>query len=310
MWQDDHATRNGHPTADRLILDAAKAEGAPDTSAADLAAFYHEQYQSAAINVSTEVRLADPAWAENVLAKFNTRNRPLGTTWRKIKAAISKGHFLFSGETIVFARDGVLVDGQNRLRAIADGDVAVPVLVVRGVDPNAFVVHGQTTKRTKANVFSILGVLNSSQVAAALIWVVRYDIGNMHASLQLDNKQAVQLLQDHPGLAASAAWAKYNCPRNTLSPSTVAFLHYVMTARNPATAEGFLDKTVRGVGVVDDSHEFLLRRRLENLKGVHGEAAQRETIALFFKTWNRLVRKEAPRKMLAWRPDEEFPELD
>ena len=71
---------------------------------------------------------------------FNTHNRNLrqrqcSASCTSTRPDMEAGNWQWNGESIKFAEDGTLLDGQHRLAAIAESGVTLPVLVVRGL-PN------------------------------------------------------------------------------------------------------------------------------------------------------------------------------
>ena len=55
-------------------------------------------------------------------------------------AQMKTGRWVLNGETICFDSNGVLRDGHHRLLATIESGVTIEVLVVRGVDPAAFLM--------------------------------------------------------------------------------------------------------------------------------------------------------------------------
>jgi len=51
---------------------------------------------------------------------------------------LAKGDWQLNGKVIIFDADGVLRNGQHRLTAVAQSDIAITTLVVRGVPVQAF----------------------------------------------------------------------------------------------------------------------------------------------------------------------------
>lgn len=79
--------------------------------------------------------IVTPEKAEKWLAECNTHNRRENEA-RSDRYAnyIRKHQFATTHQGIAFDQDGVLLDGQNRLRAIIKAHTAVELLVVRGLD--------------------------------------------------------------------------------------------------------------------------------------------------------------------------------
>ncbi|KAF7277615.1 hypothetical protein GWI33_002970, partial [Rhynchophorus ferrugineus] len=83
--------------------------------------------------IAAQVETITPDLARQYLA-FNTHNRNVRSYRVKGYAAdMRDGRWTLNGEAIKFSADGTLLDGQHRLQAVIEADVAVQMLVVRGV---------------------------------------------------------------------------------------------------------------------------------------------------------------------------------
>ena len=89
-----------------------------------------KEYSGVTINIER----ITPDIAADML-KANVRNRDMKN--EPLKKAIDGNEWLLNGATIVFSADGVLLDGQNRLKACVDSDTPIDVIVVRGISEEA-----------------------------------------------------------------------------------------------------------------------------------------------------------------------------
>jgi hypothetical protein len=114
-----------------------------------------------------------PQLAQHILDDFKRLNRK--TSAAKIKqyaeAMISNDWFGLTGQTIIFSKTGVLLDGYQRLAATAMSGKKLRVLAVFGVEDSAFSFLDMGRKRTNANVLEALGVTNAGTVAGAIRWL-------------------------------------------------------------------------------------------------------------------------------------------
>ena len=96
----------------------------------------------------TRTGLITPEIADWLLA-LNTHNRPLnhGTVGRFVDI-LKEGRWQNTGEPIIVSSEGVLNDGQHRLRGIRDSGVGAICDVRFGIARSAFGVTGTGTKRT------------------------------------------------------------------------------------------------------------------------------------------------------------------
>ncbi len=255
---------------------------------------------------------ATPAWAAEVLEKCSTRNRKLSNTWNRLRSAIARGAWKINGECVVFDTDGVLIDGQHRLHAIAQSGRTVPVLVVYGVEPEAFATFDQGKKRSGADVLSTDREFrdHAGTTAAALAWMARKEQGQLHLAspaAPVPNDEILNRVRQHPGLVESVHRAHGELRSRLVPPGMTAFLDYVLTRIDPEAGAQFLSRVCAGFDVASDSWEARLRKRLEDFAGQRTALAQRDILALILKAFNGSYRGLRVPMVLVWRSTEAFP---
>lgn len=88
----------------------------------------------------SEVMLVTPEIARQWLTHNIVNNRPLNNRQvQRLETAIKNGQWQLTHQGIAFNNRGELIDGQHRLKAIAEAGEAVRILVTRGVDDS----HGE-----------------------------------------------------------------------------------------------------------------------------------------------------------------------
>lgn len=107
------------------------------------------------------------AWLDNL----NVFNRPKKRRLiDKIARDIEADRFKLNGEPIIFANEnGQLLDGQNRLAAIAQSGKGVWSAVVRGVPKNCFDTIDGGAPRTFADLLGIAGEKNAKTLQTTLV---------------------------------------------------------------------------------------------------------------------------------------------
>lgn len=289
---------------------------------------YAGRYYAALANLSVALHPYTPAEAAWILDNRNTRNRPMRGTWRLIREKISAHLFQVNGETVIFDRAGVVMSAQHRLKAIAEGTHAVPILSVYGVDPEAFATLDQGARRNGTDVLSLVGAENAKTLAGALNWAQRYaghpqmDKGGWHA---VPNEQVADVASLYPGMAESVRYADARDRKKKgglFSPSVLAFVHFALHECDPDAAGPFLEKAIDGMGLTRHSWEQILRSRLEkDFVGASRFEDRLHAIALVFKAFNN-ARANKPAvssvrggheipPIIVWRQGqgEAFPEL-
>lgn len=112
-----------------------------------------------------------PAQAQVWLDTKNTRNRTLSMTLAKQYADdMRAGKWRATHQGIAFYADGVLADGQTRLKAITLADRSMDLMVTFGIDNDAGIGIDVHRKRSVANQLEIAGAypwLGKNEVAVA-----------------------------------------------------------------------------------------------------------------------------------------------
>lgn len=271
---------------------------------------YLEDYRLADASVASEVVLVTPELAESWL-KFNLNNRPLSPfTVNRYTKYIEDGKWMFNGEPVIFADDGTLMDGQNRLNAIMGSGISVPVLVVRGVRRGAFVTLDQGKIRSAADVLATQHVKQQKTVASALNWLFRYETRSMLANgVRLSNGEVLSLLAEFPDIVDSAAYVTEKALRGIHTPGPWTFLHYACLKRRPERAN-FFEQVMTGANLDPESPAFRLYNWLVNAKKVGGHTIMEtvKMLAVAAKAWNYTITGRSV-VLLRWTNDEPFPEI-
>lgn len=111
------------------------------------------------------------------------------------------GKWRMSGEAIKFSPDGALLDGQHRLHAVVEADVAVPMLVVRGVDEAAQTVMDSGAARTAGDALKLIGEASHySSLAAAARLAILYGLGEITGNVKVTNSEILEFAADNPSL--------------------------------------------------------------------------------------------------------------
>lgn len=113
----------------------------------------------------------DPDTAAEILKERNQGNRPpKPNKVQQFAADLARGRWGLTGDTIKFAPDGRLLDGQNRLSATVRSGHSLRTHVVFGIDPSLFGRMDIGKPRNAADVLHIAGFKYASTLAAAIRW--------------------------------------------------------------------------------------------------------------------------------------------
>lgn len=258
-----------------------------------------------------------PAIAAEWLAR-NDHNRNLREwTAQTYATDMANGDWRWTGETIKFAADGTLIDGQHRLRGVIIADVTVPMLVVGGLKHEAQEDVDRGLPRKFSDVLQLRGEISSAALAALIRRVhgwnagQRKSIGNAGGG-HYTVAQMLRTLDAHPELRDIVRDAHRVANHCDLPGSVVGIAWWVFDQIDSEDAAFFFERLADGQAGVKGDPIYELRRMLHNLmKNVRGERSQSYLLAVTIKAWNAYRRGDQV-GVLRWLPGgakpEAFPE--
>jgi hypothetical protein len=248
-----------------------------------------------------------PQSAKKLLDK-NTMNRPISTdNLNVLIAEMTRKNFRVTGESIKVAQDGTLLDGQHRLQAIAKSGITVKMLVVRGLETDAFKYIDTGRKRLASDVLAIEGIKNPTKMAAMAKFIVNFKRGKHFASADYKNRRAAFLTnadiaafveKNHESMLDSYPYG-FNKHNKLVSPATLSALHFILKDINDAQADDFCHKLSVGIGIQNEEPIYVLRQfLLQDIRSTKKSKAIYK-LALLCKAWN-LYRANKKVKILKW----------
>lgn len=116
----------------------------------------------------SRVETITPVLAEEYL-RHNKKNRQLRKNLVSYYAKQMKdGQWMLNGEGIIFNEEGILVDGQHRLAAVAESGVNVEMLVVRNADKDSFSTIDSGLSRKTSDIFFVKGIPNGTNISSII----------------------------------------------------------------------------------------------------------------------------------------------
>jgi hypothetical protein len=259
----------------------------------------------------SEIICVTPALAEVILERYNTKNRkPKPAKIKRFSLHMSDDGWYLTGDCLKFDTDGILRDGQNRLRACIVSGQPFWTHVVFAIPPEAFDVLDSGTIRSGPDTFKAAGVPNPELAGKATRWLViferKLDRGVSIANADLWEHYRKHLNKD----TLQRAITRAKKVSRVISTGTLAAMFYLMERKDPETMKLFaydLEHEVRGGKV--------LIGVLRQIKGGNlGRLHENTVTALTMKMWNsyrsetgRPLRKE----QLRWdKTAENHPSID
>jgi len=154
-------------------------------------------------SVNTETITPDDA--KEMLAK-NPNNRHINKAYVK-QLANDMGRRVFqdNGATICIDEEGNILDGQHRLLAIVESGVPLKdAIVVRGLKPESFATIDSGRPRTNGDRLSMMGIKNSSSIAACARAFLLYKLGDLAYGARISNVDVLEAAKEHAELFRKA----------------------------------------------------------------------------------------------------------
>lgn len=219
--------------------------------------------------VTTDKKLVDWLLSMNVNNRYV---RKMHVTW--LREAIKAGEFVLTGQGITVSKEGVLLDGQHRLKALAEADYPpVELLLVTGLDKSAQIYVDQHAKRNVADMLKLTLDKNVSKLAAAVVTFL----------LKLDERDGGFInKQARPSLAMlrnkmkdefeDIATVVEACGRKTRTGAITAIYHYYQKTGRDAAID-FAIQVRDGEMLKKTDPAYQLRRYLTTHTGNGGSQA-------------------------------------
>lgn len=282
------------------------------------------------MEVRTYVAMVTPGVAKQILERPDNFNRPRSRTRVAALAdIIRRGDWQMNGEPIIFAHNGRLLDGQHRLAAIVEADIAVPAVIIENVDEGAFATIDTGWGRTASHAVHIqsLGTMKeSTNVAAAarLALDVRSAVKGGLRQLKrgvgakeppTTRQDIIRFVTAHPELEhfATLAHQIYDVSGRLLMVSSMAWLLLELSERGlEQEGEQFLREVASG-GYSPHTpaqllREAMLRLKAGNVRGSHAQGKYTLSAAFLTKAWNMEYLGQTGDRLI-YGSRETFPEI-
>lgn len=252
-----------------------------------------------------------PDKCREILSSRNKRNRtPVLAVQKRIASDLVNGKWKVNGETIIFSRDGQLLDGQNRLAAAVMADRPLRTWIVFGADPEAFDTIDSGKTRKGGDVLSIDGEKSTLILAAALALVWNEEQGTVARIGPTPPPSTLRdILARHPGIRDSVRYAGSHRIENLIQPRIVAYCHYRFNSKSVNDNYNFFCDLESGANLDTGDPVLVLRNRLIKVHSSRSKLPPRDVLALMIKAWNFRRSGQSIRNLI-WKSDEQFPDIE
>ena len=249
------------------------------------------------VRVSSEV-------AERWLA-HNTHNRPISETGvLRYQDDMENGRFKMTGEPIQFSKTGILLNGQNRLTALANcvPPMSIVMVVVRGLDDDVQFVMDQGIKRTPGQQLGLMGVKNAAQIGSAarltMVWERGLLFGENAPRRAISTASVEEWVKEHAKLIDMFNQHLAKTTRSTGGMPAVAGAVGLRGLQIDSQATiAFFNLLVSRTNLPKGSPILALDNRLRRIRTERFKIDQREQLAFFIITWNAWMKGELLTKL-------------
>lgn len=258
-----------------------------------------------------EVIEVTPALAEKWL-KQNTHNRSLR---EKVVDAYARdmanGEWQENGESIKFAADGTMLDGQHRNAAIVKSGTTQWMLVAFDLPNSTQETMDDGAKRKLGDVMKLRGerhpILLSAIVRRGVLWEMGFHrVGNTTNHIPT-KRECLAFLEAHPELRASAdVGTLCNCYIK-IPGSVLGLAHWLFNKIDIEDCESFFARLRDGANLPVDHPILVLRKRVHEEGKSISRFPDEMWMAFLIKTWNA-YRDGADLKILRFKPGGANPE--
>lgn len=251
--------------------------------------------------VSFGIEEIGPTHAERMLAKMHD-NRPIRDSRVEALAdAMRGGRWELNGEAIKIDRDGKVIDGQHRLRAIMESGMTIKTLVVRGLSPEARWSVDAGARRTPGDVLGMAGYGGTNLLAstARLMWL--HERGLLGGRIAAPtNAEYPGIVEAHPSLKEAITFCT-NSHGGVLRLTPCVFMRALTMEADPERSDEFFGKVRSGEGLKATEGAYHLRERLLKRHAQQYRLTATAALAIVIKAWNAdLIGKRV--NLLYWKP--------
>ena len=248
-------------------------------------------------NLVTTVVEVTPEIAEMLLAMVPEYQRSLRpANLKKFVTLIREGRFLTTHQGIAFDRDGNLIDGQHRLKAVVETGISIETSASFGLPHDTFRAMDRGAARSVADDLMTDGVMTNAREAGTFSAAAR-SLAGIDAGRRVTNTRhvagwtlghAMDVYERHPQLDLGVRLAQM-LPRY-VPKAGFAAVWTLCAEKDRKTADAFATKLISGENMSAGDPVHVLREWCMNLRRTGGAKRDDEFIFRAINAWNNLRR--------------------
>lgn len=270
--------------------------------------------------MKSQILTLTPELAEKFLKK-NTQNRKLSEdTVAQYANAMIMGHWQENGIPIIIDRNGVVKDGQHRLKAVIKAAFSYNVPLITEVAPDVMHTIDTGKQRSLVDVLTLHKFKNANELSALTKKVVAYNLNNHPDYKNAKGKSTVtntigleyvkqnnQNLQELIRLAANLHGMRKGV--FVISRSDIAFFLYVIDGYNFSSDAFVFMKFLLGIRATEGSATSWLHNKLMLSKTKNIKYKRKWILAMVIKAWNNYITGDIPVTSMTFDIKNDLPEV-
>jgi len=238
---------------------------------------------------------------------MNNGNRPLNELHvSNLAGAMTRGEWMFNGDSIRMTKSGKLIDGQHRLNAIIKCGLPQKIMVVTGLDDDAFLTIDCGRARGAQDSLAIQGYQATTTLATTARYLLNIISGtslcNQTGRSKSTSTQVLNVIKKYPDLQTSAKYGASKKARKYFGPALLSFCHYWFIKHDYVAGTCFFQEIESGDYSYKNSPVLALKEKLVD-NAVSNKKLQRdEKAAYVFAAFNKYM-EEAQVKRISLKKD-------
>lgn len=268
--------------------------------------------------LGSEIMEITPEEARHILNFYNNRSiknrKPSLQVVKKYTQDMENKNWMFTGDSIVFAKEKDLIQGQHRLFSVIRSGQPQMFNVVTGVDKKAFAFMDQGKNRTMGDILFAEGEEKINTVilggVVRLVWMYLHGkIDKADASnsqIMFTRTEGLNLLEQRPEIAD---YCKRYEKSKLVSPTIASFSFWLFSQYDESSAELYLDKVLLGENLKSESIEkYLYDKFMRNKLNKQRKMDRTSMIAHLILGWKRHIGlSKSQSKAIFWEASRKFP---
>lgn len=260
------------------------------------------------MNPTMTIETITPEIAQAWLSQ-NMKNRTMRMHRVKQYAEeMRRGQWQLAGDPIRFDHNGILLDGQHRLRAVVEYGNPMPFVIIRGLDSDSFKVMDKGMNRGPGDALGH-NIPAATHKAAAIRLIYAYLAGGDPRKTDDRNcvtRTDIANFYDHSASLIDEVTLSGSSVYRAVGGNRSAWIAFLYIIHGSPNHRQFVDAMTTGSGLAVGSPILSLRNWLAQ-KGNQRVTNSGDHLALYIKSWNDWSKHKSRSIMRLPNPSDQFP---